>query len=110
MDIQFRGASLRTSCNESKKGLRKYGSDRFKILRRRLDELRAAERLGELPPAARCHPLSGKREGQCAVLLDGGWRLVFEPANDPAPLLPSGTIDWNRVTAVTVLEVVDYHG
>ena len=109
MDIGFRSASLRTSCNESKKGLRKYGTDRFKILRRRLDELRAADSLGEMPPAARCHPLRGAREGQFAVLLDGAWRLVFEPANDPLPLLATGALARNRVTAVTILEVVDYH-
>lgn len=105
----FRSASLRTSCNESKKGLRKYGDHRFRMIRRRLDEMRAAECLLDLPASARCHPLRGKRVGQLAVHLDGGWRLVFEPANDPLPLLPAGTVDWNQVTTVTVLEVVDYH-
>lgn len=110
MDIMFRSASLRTSCNDSKKGLRKFGDARFGTIRRRLDDLRAAANLLELPPASRCHPLKGKRAGQFAVDLDGGWRLVFEPANDPLPLMADGSLDRSRVSAITILEITDYHG
>lgn len=105
----FRSASLRTSCNDSRKGLKKFGDARFRVIRRRLDDLLAAANLLELPPASRCHPLKGKRAGQFAVDLDGGWRLVFEPANDPLPHLPDGSLDRSRVSAITILEITDYH-
>jgi len=36
--------------------------------------------------------------------------MVFEVANDPLPLKPDGGLDWNHVTAVRVLKLVeDYH-
>lgn len=109
MDIMFRSASLRSSCNDSKKGLRKFGDARFRVIRRRLDDLLAAANLLELPPASRCHPLKGRRAGQFAVDLDGGWRLVFEPANDPLPFRADGSLDRSRVSAITILEIIDYH-
>jgi len=36
--------------------------------------------------------------------------LVFEPATDPLPLTPDGALDWQCVTAIRILEVIDYHG
>jgi proteic killer suppression protein len=65
--------------------------------------------LGTLPQA-RCHELAGDRKGQLAVDLKHPYRLVFRPANNPVPLKPDGGLDWAKVTAVTILEVVDYHG
>lgn len=37
------------------------------------------------------------------------YRLVFEPAHDPVPRTTDGGIDIDRVTAITIMEVVDYH-
>jgi proteic killer suppression protein len=44
-----------------------------------------------------------------ALNLDGGRRLVFEPAHDPVPLRSDGSTDWREVTRVRIVEVVDYH-
>jgi proteic killer suppression protein len=44
-----------------------------------------------------------------AVYLDGPWRLIFEPANDPVPKKPDGGLDWTQVTVIRILEVRDYH-
>ena len=60
-------------------------------------------------PPLRRHLLSGGREGQYAVDLVHPHRLVFEPTHDPIPRTPDGGIDINRVTAITIMEVVDYH-
>lgn len=109
MEIVFRNESLRRTCNDTRRGLTKYGDARFRVMRRRLDDLRAASNLLELPPASRCHPLKGDREGQFAVDLDGGWRLVFEPADDPLPRLADGSVDRSRVCTIRVLEITDYH-
>ncbi len=58
----------------------------------------------------RCHPLTGDRKGQWALNLEYPYRLLFEPANDPPPLLENGRLDLARVTAVRVIGVEDYHG
>lgn len=41
--------------------------------------------------------------------LAGGKRLVFEPDQDPVPKKEDGGLDWARVTAITVVEIGDYH-
>lgn len=60
-------------------------------------------------PPERLHQLVGGRENQFAIDLVHPYRLVFEPDHDPIPLKDDGGIDLTRVTAITVLDVVDYH-
>ena len=57
----------------------------------------------------RRHLLSSGRRGQYAVDLVHPYRLVFEPDHDPVPRTADGGIDIDRVTAITIMEVVDYH-
>jgi hypothetical protein len=54
--------------------------------------------------------LIGDRAGQFGVTVSGNYRLIFEPADEPLPLSPDGTLDPSRVTVIRVLEVDDYHG
>lgn len=77
----------------------------------RLAALRSAQTLAMVPatPPERRHLLSGGRRGQYAVDLVHPYRLVFEPAHDPVPRTTDGGIDIDRVTAITIMEVVDYH-
>ena len=92
--------------------IRKYGQLRANLIRRRLDECRAADNLTVLRslPQMRCHELKGDRAGCLAIDLDHPYRLIFEPANDPTPRKPDGGLDWTGVTAIRVLTVEDYHG
>ena len=60
------------------------------------------------PPDQR-HQLKEDREGQYAVDLIHHIRLVFAPNHDPVPRLEDGGIDIDRVTAITITEVTDYH-
>jgi plasmid maintenance system killer protein len=111
VDILFGTAQLGERCNDSKRLRRDYGSDGEKIIRRRLDELRAAATLavvGKLP-GPRCEELKGDRAGQLSVRLHGGFRLLFEPVVDPAPRKGDGGLDWAAVTAVRILAIEDYH-
>ena len=57
----------------------------------------------------RRHQLAADRDEQFAVNLDGKMRLVFDIANDPVPRRADGGIDLGLVTAIRILEVVDYH-
>jgi proteic killer suppression protein len=36
-------------------------------------------------------------------------RLIFEPDHETKPTKPDGGLDWQKVTRVLVLEIVDYH-
>ena len=82
------------------------------LLRRRLDDLRAADALADIShlPPTRCHELKGDREGQLAINLKHPYRLIFEPANEPIPKKEDGGLDWTKTTAILIIEVEDYHG
>ena len=51
-----------------------------------------------------------QRIGQLAVDVTANLRLVFDPADEPVPTKEDGGLDWDRVKAVRIREVVDYHG
>jgi proteic killer suppression protein len=112
VDVLFQDQKLAKVCNSEPLLIRKYGPVCARLIRRRLDEFRAADDLEVLRclPQLRCHELKGNREGTLAVDLDHPYRLIFEPANDPTPRKPDNGLDWNRVTAIRVLSVEDYHG
>lgn len=110
MDILFSSDALRDICNDTKKAQKKYGKDQARKLRRRLDDLKAATRLEDfrsLP--GNCHELKGNRKGQLAINLEGGDRLIFQPAQDPIPEKEDGGLDWKQVTSIRILEIEDYH-
>ena len=90
--------------------VRKYGKQRAAKLGQRVGQLADAETLGDfrhLP--GRCHELKGNRKGQLALDLDGPYRLLFEPDHDLLPVTEESGLDWNSVTRVKILEIVDYH-
>jgi proteic killer suppression protein len=113
VDVYFRTSKFRKHTETIASAQREWGERRGKLLRRRLDELAAAvpslEMMRELP-GARCHELTGNLKGKLAVDLDHPYRLLFEPAHDPVPRKADGGLDWTKVTAITVLEIIDYHG
>ena len=78
---------------------------------RRLAVLKNARALSLVPTTKpeRRHQLTGKRRGQYAVDLIHPYRLVFEAAHEPVPRKENGAIDTDQVTAITIIEVVDYH-
>ena len=82
-----------------------------RAIQRRLGVLRNAPTLAQVPtgPPDRCHRLTGDRNGQFAVDLVQPYRLVFQPSYRPVPLRADGGIDTARITAITIIEVVDYH-
>jgi proteic killer suppression protein len=111
MDILFETKKLEKECNDQKVLVRRYGSERAKLIRRRLDELRAAKTLSIMRslPRPRCHELKGNRAGQLSVDLDHPYRLIFRPANDPLPTKPDGGLDWAQVIKIKILGVEDTH-
>ncbi|MBI2899140.1 MAG: killer suppression protein [Planctomycetes bacterium] len=112
MEIVFRNAKLAKQCSSAKDCDRQYGDQLGKKIRQRLADLSAAETLGDVSklPPARCHALSADREGQFAVDLKQPYRLIFEPADEPVPGKPDGSVDQGRVTRIRIVEITDYHG
>jgi len=111
LDILFASKALEKLCHDDKLATRTMGASSARKLRIRLDDLIAATTLDymrKLP--GRFHGLSGDRAGQFSIELDGGCRLVFEPANAPLPAHREQKLDISKVTAIRVVYVGDYHG
>ncbi|NOY16048.1 MAG: killer suppression protein, partial [Gammaproteobacteria bacterium] len=54
--------------------------------------------------------LTGNRKGTLSLDLDGPYRLIIQPMNNPLPERPEGGLDWHRITAIKILGVEDTHG
>jgi plasmid maintenance system killer protein len=110
VEIDFEDEDLEADCNEHKRLVRRFNVQRAKLIRRRLDDLRAAPNLATMRGLpGRCHELKGNRKWQLTVDLDRPHRLVFTPAANPMPQKDDGGLDWEKVTAIRILEVTDTH-
>ena len=110
MDILFESADAAEEYNDEKRLVRSQNVQRARLIRRRLDDLRAAptlETMRNLP--GRCHELRGNLALHLSMDLDGPYRLIFYPAHNPVPLKPEGGMDWKKVTAITIKEVRNTH-
>lgn len=111
MEILFTSTKMQKLCSSEKVMLKSLGEPMARKLKQRLAELKAAETLVDIPkgPPPRCHELSADRQGQLSVDLVHPQRLIFVPDHDPLPLKEDGGLDWNHVTRVVILEIVDTH-
>lgn len=111
MVILFKTAKLDKECNNENLMVRRFGTNRARLLKRRLTELAAATALQDMRnlPQARCHELKGNLKGYLSLDLDHPYRLVFEPANNPLPEKPDGGLDWTKVTAIRIIGLKDTH-
>jgi len=108
LEIHFKDKKIRELCEKRAIAEKKLGSANARKLRARLDDLDAASRVTDLA-AGNPHPLKGDRLGQFAIDLAGGWRLVFAPSNDPIPIHDDQSIDWSKVTIISIEFIGDYH-
>ncbi len=111
MDIIFKTSKLEKICNDQKLLVRTHGSQMAKLMRRRLDDLRAATCLEEMRhlKQTRCHELHGNKAGQLSVDLDHPYRLIFQAANNPVPQRVDGGLDWTKITTIMIIGVEDTH-
>lgn len=112
MLIEFATSKLRKRCEDTKLSTRTWGPVNARLLRRRLDQIQAADTLAILCtlPGARCHPLHHDREGQWAVDLVHPMRLIFAPLGERSTIYRANELRRNLVTAIRLEEVTDYHG
>ncbi len=111
MDISFRTRKLKKTFNDADALQKAYGARMANVIARRMAVLKWARNLAAVPitPPERRHQLAGDRDEQFAVDLVQPYRLVFSPDHDPVPRRDDGGIDTERVTAITIEDVVDYH-
>jgi hypothetical protein len=89
--------------------MRAFGKDCGDRRILRLSQLEAQPNLALLRQGpGRCHELSGNRLGELAIDLKHPLRLIIRPV-EPIPRLPDGGLDWQWVTSVEIVEVIDYH-
>lgn len=108
MKLTFKDDKIRTLCEQQRLAQKRLGDACARKLHRRLADLEAAEVVTDLL-AGRPHPLKHDRDGQFALDLAGGKRLVFRPAAEPVPQTTDGATDWSKVTAVQIIYTGDYH-
>jgi len=111
LDIAFKTRKLAKIFNSEKELQKKYGAPMMRRIAARLAVLKNARTLSMVPstPPERLHPLRGKRKGQHAVDLVHPYRLILQPNHDPLPRGKDGSLDTEQVTAITIIEVTDYH-
>ncbi len=113
MDVRFADRKLAKECNDERLLQRKHGAHRAGLLKKRLAMLASSTCLADLGPPyrgpMRCHELRADRAGQFSIDLDHPYRLVFAPDHEPVPVREEGGTDWGRITAITILGIVDTH-
>lgn len=112
LNIIFVSRKLQKEFNDDKLLKRSYGPHRAKLIRNRLADLRAADTLEviRILPHHKCHELLGDRKEQISIALDYPYCLILEVANSPVSRKEDGGLDWSKITAVKIIEVVNYHG
>ena len=111
MEVSFATTRLERLFASDSSLAREYGIRRARFIRAIMTVLVERPTLAQVPatPPLRCHQLIGDRDEQFAVNVDRRYRLVFEPARRPIPRRADNGIDIARVTAIVIIEVVDYH-
>lgn len=109
MEIHFKDKYIAELCNTQKVAIKRLGAVCAKILRRRLDQLRAAAHLGVMKTLpGRCHELKGDRKGQLSLDLEQPLRLLFKGEGENIYKEDTG-LDWNLVKSVNILGIEDTH-
>ena len=111
MEVSFETNKLAKIFGSEKKIIREYGSKLGKCIMRRLAFLEAADSLSDIPtsPPFRRHELRQDRKGQISIDLEHPFRLIFKPNHNPVPVKTDGGLDLKKISAITILEVEDYH-
>jgi proteic killer suppression protein len=111
MLLTFATTKLEKEFGDARALQRNRGKQQADKIQYRVSQLRGAVNLGQLrsPTPGHFHPLREDKDGLIACDLDGAYRLIFEPDQNPIPKLESGGLDWTQVIQVKILGVLNYH-
>ncbi|PSL25710.1 type II toxin-antitoxin system RelE/ParE family toxin [Dyadobacter jiangsuensis] len=110
MEISYANNKIKKQLSNASEIQKAFGVNAKKVAAR-LDDILAAPNLAVLItiPAANCHPLKGKRQGEWAVNISPNHRLIFEIGNSPIPKTNDNSVNTILVTEIVIVETVDYH-
>ncbi|MGO9483517.1 MAG: system killer suppression protein [Rhodomicrobium sp.] len=113
MEMSFCQKRLERLVSDETKLNKKFGHF-AKYVRLRLDLLRTAKTLADVPaaPPPRCHQPSGGLDEVFAVDVKtkaDKWRIEFRVANVPVPRKPDGGIDLRLMTAIEIIEISEHY-
>lgn len=100
LELGFETEALRDICERDKFARKRLGAKVADALRRRLSDFQSIDSFDDLPFAK-----PRKRSGQCVFQLPEGWQLVVTAGHAENPTLPSGRIDWSRVSRLKILKI-----
>jgi len=111
MIIYYLNSRMEKIFNDKKKIQKEFG-DSTKVIMRRLSDLDAANCVEDMKNCpGRIEELSADLKEHFSLRLDGNYRLIFKPANDPLPRKEDGGLDWQKITEITIIKgKKDYHG
>lgn len=110
MDIKFDKRTLEKCSKDQKYGIRKLGDLRWEIFMKRIGDITAAESLEDLRYVpGHFHELVGDLKGYWACSLDGLYRLLFTPQENPIPTDEDGKYIWAEIKGIIIEEIKDYH-
>ena len=111
MNIAFKTKKLEKTFNSKREMDKAYGDRMARALAIRLAVLRSAQALSMVPstPPERRHQLHRDWRGHYAVDLIHPYRLIFKPNHRPLPRLPDRGIDVAEITAIMIVDVINYH-
>ncbi len=111
MNITFKTRKLEKVLNQEERLNKEFGADKARRIQWRMAVLSNAPTLLHVPyqKPERRHQLSGKQKEEFAVDVSKNYRLVFTPNHDPIPTQDDGGYDLDKITAIKILRVEDYH-
>jgi len=111
MEVLYKNKQLQKYAEDGIYSVRKLGQIRSEKYLQRISDLIDANTLEDvrnLP--GNYHELSANRKGQWAVSLDGPYRLIFIPHEDPIPVDENGKYVWIEIKGVEIEKIENYHG
>ncbi|MDA8234670.1 MAG: killer suppression protein [Clostridia bacterium] len=111
MDIIFINKKLEKKFSSPREIVKNWGAENAGKIMQRLVELDAAPCLLDICNLPGCdfHELINNRKCQFSVSIKQPYRLVFVPDHNPIPRKADGGVDLKLVTAICIMEVVNYH-
>ncbi|MEA1960474.1 MAG: hypothetical protein U9N81_04300 [Bacillota bacterium] len=109
MDIEFKTAKLKKTCENYELAKKQWGDRIARAIIKRLNEIQSAECLADLnhAPPTRCHLLEPHKKGIYAVDVVHPFRLLFLAISEDGDAL--GNVDPAQVRCVKIREVTNYH-
>ena len=110
MKIFFANKKLKDELGSQENCKIARGKVMAKKIRLRLQQAFDADCLEDLRNVpGRWHELHENRKGQFAVSLVEPFRMIFAPIGNPTDYIENGSIKWDKILAIEIQEIIDYH-